>query len=60
MGKLSGTGGAINLASGILTVNSSGNIDAGRRRSPAPAASPRQGSGTLNLTGANTYTGATR
>ena len=58
VGALSGTGGTINLVSGTLTANSSSNTTLAATITGAGGFS-KAGSGTLNLTGANTYTGGT-
>jgi autotransporter-associated beta strand protein len=58
IGTLSGTGGAINLASGILTVNNTSNATLAVPISGAGGLT-MAGSGTLSLTAASSYTGPT-
>jgi autotransporter-associated beta strand protein len=58
VGALSGTGGAITLGSGSLTANSSANASLAAIISGSGSLI-KVASGTLTLTGANTYTGGT-
>ena len=56
---LSGSGGAITLGSGDLTVNQAGATRLQRQDLRAPAALTKAGAGILGLNGASSYTGAT-